>query len=172
MSFVIFNAEGFDSLEASRLRPPLDASAPAGATLDHFAGRRRSAAVGRRFWRFLAANWPSFDPIERARAVRMFARFRGDWSRDALSAADRAFYDGLPERFAAYRGQNGAELAIGAAFALSLDGARRQAPGRRVFALAAAKRDVALAFATDGELVMFPSPRVDLRARRLVEVVN
>jgi hypothetical protein len=43
-----------------------------------------------------------------------------------------------------------------------------------VFALRAAKREVALAFAAEGggEIVTFPAPRVDLRARRLIELVN
>lgn len=180
MSFVMFNADGFDSLGAQPPRPQIAAHPRGGASLDHFVGRRRSGAVGVRFWRFLAANWSDFDPIARARAARMFARFRPDWRRETLSPADRAFYDRLPETFAAYRGQNGAELAIGAGFALSLDSARRQAALRRgadsgdtrVFALAAAKRDVALVFAADGEIVMFPAPRIDLRARRLIEVAN
>jgi len=69
-----------------------------------------------------------------------------------------------------------------AAFTLSLERARRQATGRRgvgaadprIFALHAVKRDVALAFvaADEGEIVMFPAPRVDLRARRLIELAN
>jgi hypothetical protein len=65
---------------------------------------------------------------------------------------------------------------------LSLEGARRRATARRsaepadlrIFALSAVKRDVALAFAAEGagEIVMFPTPRVDLRARRLIELAN
>ena len=164
-------------------QPPSDEAPPRpGATLDHFIGRRRSAAVGRRFWRFAAENWTGFDGIERARCVRMFARFRSDWTRDALDHEGRAIYESLPETFTAYRGQNGVELAAGAAFSLSLERARRQASGRRgaeaadprVFALHAAKREVALAFSADGEgeVVMFPAPRVDLRARRLIELAN
>ena len=172
MSFAIFNADCFDSLDAARLQPPIEPPAPAGATLDHFAGRRRSAAVGRRFWRFVASNWPGFDLIERARAVRMFARFRADWSRDALSAVDRAFYDGLPASSPpiAARTAPSWRSAPPSRCRSTARAVRRR--GRRVFALAAAKRDVALAFAADGEVVMFPTPRVDLRARRLVEVVN
>jgi hypothetical protein len=179
MSFAFPNAESFEP----RL-PPLDNDAPSplGATLERFIGRRRSPAVGRQFWRFAAQNWAAFDGIERARCVRMFARFRPDWSRDALSPEDCAIYDSLPPTFTAYRGQNGVELATGAAFSLSLEQARRQASGRRgaeaidprVFALHAAKRDVALAFAGEGggEVVMFPAPRVDLRTHRLIALAN
>jgi hypothetical protein len=178
MSFVFSNHEPIDAFP-----PPVGEAPPRpGATLDCFVNRRRSAAVGRRFWRFLAENWSAFDGIERARCVRMFARFRPDWTRDALGPMDRAVYDSLPKSFAAYRGQSGVELPAGAAFTLSLEHARRQAAGRRgaeaahprIFALHAAKRDVALAFAADGEgeIVMFPAPRVDLRARRLIELAN
>jgi len=179
MSFAFTNRDPFEAFP----QPPTDAPPPRpGATLDCFVNRRRSTAVGHRFWRFLAENWTAFDGIERARGVRMFARFRPDWTREALGRMDRALYDSLPETFTAYRGQNGVELAVGAAFSLSLERARRQAAGRRgaepvdprVFALHAAKRDVALAFAADGEgeVVMFPAPRVDLRARRLIELAN
>jgi len=179
MSFVFPNRDPFDAF----LQPPIEEAPPRpGATLDNFANRRRSPAVGRRFWRFLAENWTAFNLVERARCVRMFARFRPDWTRDAFGPEDRAVYDSLPETFAAYRGQNGVELAAGAAFTLSLERARRQATGRRgaeaadprVFALCAAKRDVALAFCAEGEgeIVMFPAPRVDLRARRLIELAN
>ena len=164
-------------------QPPRKEAPPRpGATLEHFIGRRRSTAVGRRFWRFAAQNWAAFDGIERARCVRMFARFRSDCTRDALDHEGRAIYESLPETFTAYRGQNGVELAAGAAFTLSLERARRQAtvrrgaeaPDPRVFALQAAKREVALAFFGDGEgeIVMFPAPRVDLRARRLIELAN
>jgi hypothetical protein len=175
MSLVLTTRDPFDAFP-----PPAEAPRP-GATLDHFVNRRRSAAVGRSFWRFLAENWPAFDLVERARCARMFARFRPDWRRDAFAPADRAVYDSLPETFAAYRGQNGVELVAGAVFTLSLEGARRQAAGRRgvdadarIFALNAAKRDVALAFAAggEGEIVLFPAPRVDLRARRLIELAN
>jgi len=162
--------------------PPPDAAQRPGATLDCFAARRRSPAIGRRFWSFLAENWAELDRIERARSVRMFARFRRDWTRDALGREGRIVYDELPEAFTAYRGQTGVELASGALFNLSLEGARRQAAGRRggdpaearVFALHAAKRDVALVFAGEdkGEIVMFPAPRVDLRAHRLIELAN
>jgi hypothetical protein len=163
---------------------PLTEEAPPrpSATLDCFLNRRRSLEVGRRFWRLLAENWTAFDGIERTRCVRMFARFRSDWTRDAFDPEDCAIYDSLPETFTAYRGQNGVELAAGAAFTLSLERARRQATYRRgaeavdprVFALRVAKRDVALVFAADGEgeIVMFPAPRVDLRARRLIELAN
>jgi len=179
MSFAFSDRNPFAALPA----PPVEEAPPRpGATLDCFVYRRRSAAVGRRFWRFLAENWTAFDRIERARCVRMFARFRPDWTRDALGPVDRACYDSLPETFTAYRGQNGVELAASAAFTLSLERARRQATSRRgveaadprVFALHAAKRDVALAFAAngEGEIVMFPAPRVDLRARRLIELAN
>ena len=179
MSFAFPNRDPFDAVAP----PPAEQAPPRpGATLDYFANRRRSAAVGRRFWRFLAENWTAFDPVERARCVRMFARFRPDWTRDAFGPEDRAVYDSLPETFTAYRGQNGVELAAGAAFTMSLERARRQASGRRgaeaadprVFALCAAKRDVALAFCAEGEgeIVMFPAPRVDLRARRLIELAN
>jgi len=181
----ISNLDSFSSA-ASRLVPAWATSEPAattsrpGTALDPFVSRRRSAAVGRSFWRFIADRWTSFDPLERARAVRMFARFRPDWASEAFAAADRAFYESLPDAFTAYRGQSGAELVIGAAFALSVAGARRQAAGRRVgdggdgrvFGLLAAKRNVALVFAASGEIVMFPAPRVDLRARRLIEVAN
>jgi hypothetical protein len=170
----VFEASAQPPNEAAPLRP--------GASLDRFIGRRRSTAVGRRFWRFAAEHWAAFDGVERARCVRMFARFRPDWTRDALGPEDRVIFDSLPETFTAYRGQNGVELAAGAAFTLSLERARRQASGRRgaeaadprVFALNAAKRDVALAFCADGEgeVVMFPAPRVDLRARRLIELAN
>jgi hypothetical protein len=164
-------------------QPPVEEGSPRpGATLDCFVSRRRSAAVGRRFWRFVAENWTAFDLVERARCVRMFARFRPDWTRDALGPEDCVIYDSLPETFTAYRGQNGVELTAGAAFTLSLERARRQANGRRsaeaadprVFALHVAKREIALAFAAkgEGEIVMFPAPRVDLRARRLVELAN
>ena len=179
MSFAFPDHDPFDAFA----QPPGVAAPPRpGAALDHFVGRRRSTAVGRRFWRFAAEQWAAFDAIERARCARMFARFRPDWTRDAFGPEDRAVYDSLPETFAAYRGQNGVELAAGAAFTLSLERARRQATGRRgaeaadprVFALHAAKREVALAFAADGEgeIVMFPAPRVDLRARRLIELAN
>ena len=179
MSFAFPDCDLFEAL----LPPPDNAAPPRlGATLEHFIGRRRSAAVGRQYWRFAAQNWAAFDGIERARCVRMFARFRPDWARDALSPEDCAIYDSLPQTFTAYRGQNGVELATGAAFTLSLERARRQARGRRgadavdprVFALHAAKRDVALAFAADGEgeIVMFPAPRVDLRAHRLIALAN
>jgi hypothetical protein len=171
-----------DVFEASAQPPDPAAPLRPGATLDCFVGRRRSTAVGRRFWRFTAEHWAAFDGVERARCVRMFARFRPDWTRDALGDEDRILFDSLPETFTAYRGQNGVELAAGAAFTLSLERARRQASGRRgaevpdprVFALNAAKRDVALAFCADGEgeVVMFPAPRVDLRARRLIELAN
>ncbi len=179
MSFAFPNRVPCDALP---LPPSEQASPRPGATLDCFIGRRRSVAVGRRFWRFVAQNWAAFDSVERARCVRRFARFRPDWARDALGPEDRAIYDSLPETFTAYRGQNGVELAAGAAFTLSLERARRQASGRRgaeaadprVFALSAAKREVALAFFADGqgEIVMFPAPRVDLRARRLIELAN
>jgi len=171
-----------DSFE--KILPPPNDDAPSrlGVTLEHFIGRRRSPAVGRQFWRFAAQNWAAFDGIERARCVRLFARFRPDWTRDALSPEDCAIYDSLPQTFTAYRGQNGVELATGAAFTLSLESARRQASGRRgadavdprVFALHAVKRDVALAFAAEGggEIVMFPAPRVDLRAHRLIALAN
>ncbi|MGA2494715.1 MAG: hypothetical protein ABSF67_17510 [Roseiarcus sp.] len=179
MSFAFPDRDPFDAFP----QPPSEEAPPRpGATLDHFIGRRRSTAVGRRFWRFVAQNWAAFDGIERARCVRMFARFRPDWARDAFGPEDRAIYDSLPETFTAYRGQNGVELAAGAAFSLSLERARRQATVRRgaeaadprVFALQAAKREVALAFAAEGEgeIVMFPAPRVDLRARRLIELAN
>ena len=179
MSFVFPDRDPFDLFP----QPPREEAPPRpGATLEHFIGRRRSTAVGRRFWWFAAQNWATFDGVERARCVRMFARFRPDWTRDALGPVDRALYDSLPETFTAYRGQNGVELAAGAAFTLSLERARRQATGRRgveaadprVFALHAVKRDVAFAFAADGEgeIVMFPAPRVDLRARRLIELAN
>jgi hypothetical protein len=179
MLFAFSDRDPFEALPA----PPVEAAPPRlGATLDCFVNRRRSAAVGRRFWQFAAENWTAFDLVERARCVRMFARFRPDWTREALGAVDRALYDSLPETFIAYRGQNGVELAAGAAFTLSLERARRQATGRRgaeaadprVFALHAVKRDVALAFAAagEGEVVMFPAPRVDLRARRLIELAN
>ena len=179
MLFAFSDRDPFEALPA----PPVEAAPPRlGATLDCFVNRRRSAAVGRRFWQFAAENWTAFDLVERARCVRMFARFRPDWTREALDRMDRALYDSLPETFIAYRGQNGVELAAGAAFTLSLERARRQATGRRgaeaadprVFALHAVKRDVALAFAAagEGEVVMFPAPRVDLRARRLIELAN
>ena len=76
MSFALPDRNTFDAYlqwpsEAARVRP--------GATLEYFIGRRRSTAVGRRFWRFAAQNWAAFDGIERARCVRMFARFRPDW---------------------------------------------------------------------------------------------
>ncbi len=178
MSFAFSNRDPFDAFP-----PPAEAAPPRpGATLDRHVNRRRSAAVGRRFWRFLAENWTAFDGIERARCVRMFARFRPDWALDALGPTNRAVHDSLPESFTAYRGQNGVELAAGAAFTLSLERARRQATSRRgagaadprVFALHAAKRDVAFAFAADseGEIVMFPAPRVNLRTRRLIELAN
>jgi hypothetical protein len=179
MSFALPDCDPFD---ASPQPPSETAPLRPGATLDHFIGRRRSTAVGRRFWRFVAQNWAAFDGIERARCVRMFARFRPDWTRDALGPEDRMIYDSLPETFTAYRGQNGVELAAGAAFTRSLERARRQASGRRgaeaadprVFALNAARREVALAFSAEGEgeIVMFPAPRVDLRARRLIELAN
>jgi len=179
MSFAFPGRDPFDASPQS----PRDETPPRpGATLDCFIGRRRSTAIGRRFWRFAAENWAAFDGIERARCVRMFARFRPDWARDALGPEDCAIYDSLPETFTAYRGQNGVELAAGAAFTLSLERARRQAtvrrgaeaPDPRIFALHAAKREVALAFSADGEgeVVMFPAPRVDLRARRLIELAN
>jgi len=179
MSFAFPNYEPFDAFPQPQFE---EAPVRPGATLAYFVNRRRSAAVGRRFWLFLAENWTAFDAIERARCVRMFARFRPDWTRDALGPEDRVVYDSLPETFTTYRGQNGVELATGAVFTLSLERARRQATGRRgaeaadprVFALRAAKREVALAFAADGEaeIVMFPAPRVDLRARRLIELAN
>jgi hypothetical protein len=179
MSFAFPDRDLFDAFP----QPPSEDAPPRpGATLDCFVNRRRSTAVGRRFWRFAAENWTAFDGIERARCVRMFARFRPDWTRDALGPEGRAIYDSLPETFTAYRGQNGVELAAGAAFTLSLEGARRQASGRRgaeaadprVFALHVAKREVALAFtaAGEGEIVMFRTPRGDLRARRLIELAN
>ena len=179
MSFAFPDRDPFEAL----LPPPNNDAPPRpGVTLEHFIGRRRSAAVGRQYWRFAAQNWAAFDGVERARCVRMFARFRPDWARDALSPEDCAIYDSLPQTFTAYRGQNGVELATGAAFTLSLERARRQARGRRgadavdprVFALQAAKREVALAFLGDGEgeIVMFPAPRVDLRAHRLIALAN
>jgi hypothetical protein len=176
-----FDLSPFDALDGAP-PPSADLGPRPAATLDCFATRRRSPAVGRRFWRFLAENWAGFDRVERARCVRMFARFRPDWTRDALDCEGRSIYDSLPETFTAYRGQNGLELASGALFTLSLEGARRQAAERRgveavearIFALRAARRDVALVFAADGEgeIVMFPAPRVDLRARRLIELAN
>ena len=178
MSFA-FSDHGQSDAPAPPLEPP---TTRPGATLACFVNRRRSPAIGRRFWRFMAEHWTVFDPVERARGVRMFARFRPDWTRDALGAEGRVLYDWLPATFTAYRGQNGVELAVGAAFTLSLERARQQAAGRRdggpddprVFALRAAKREVALAFSAGGEaeIVMFPAPRVDLRARRLIELAN
>ena len=113
----------------------------------------------------------------------MFARFPVPIGRATRSTARVAPYTSrCPETFTAYRGQNDGGFAAGAAFTLSLERARRQASGRRgaeaadprVFALHAAKREVALAFAAEGEgeIVMFPAPRVDLRARRLIELAN
>ncbi len=70
------------NLDALAAAPPPPARP--GATLGYFASRRRSSAVGRRFWRFLAENWATFDSFERAQAARMFARFRPDWTRKAF----------------------------------------------------------------------------------------
>ncbi len=77
MSFAFSDRDPIDAFPP----PPAEPAPPRpGATLDRFVNRRRSAAVGRRFWRFAAENWTAFDGIERARCVRMFARFRPDMS--------------------------------------------------------------------------------------------
>ena len=159
---MLFDLSPFDASDAP---PPVEAPLRPGATLGAFAARRRSPAIGRRFWRLVAENWADFDCVERARGVRMFARFRPDWTRDALALADRAAYDALPEAFTLYRGQNGVELAAGAAFTLSREAARGYALGRAaarptVLALEARKREVALVFAGgDGAIVLFPRLR-------------
>jgi hypothetical protein len=138
-----------------------------GAALDHFFMRRRSSTIGIQFWNFIAREWQGFDPIERTRSARLFSRYRPYWTPGCLSLEDRAFYDSLPKRFTAYRGQNGVELAAGGSFTLSEAAARLDALGRRkisyadptVLALVVMKADVALAFATrrETEIVLFPT---------------
>jgi hypothetical protein len=148
-----------------------------GASLDHFFMRRRSATIGEQFWTFIVREWKGFDPIERTRSARLFARYRPYWSLEALSAQDRAFYDSLPASFTAYRGQNGVELAAGGAFTLSESHAHSLASGRRnisysdptVLSLQVAKADVALVCGTGeiAEIVLFPTLGANLRAEAL-----
>ncbi len=166
-------------------QPPLafpEATRRPGAALDHFFMRRRSAAIGERFWNFVAGQWPGFNPIERTRWVRLFSRYQSYWTPDILSPADRAFYDELPDEFTAYRGQNGAELAVGGSFTLSREVARGYAMGRRnisycdptVVSLRVVKKDVALALTArdEKEIVLFPAvwSNVRLEARRRARV--
>jgi hypothetical protein len=162
------------------LEPPLVLPEPTrrpGAALDHFSMRRRSAAIGEQFWNFVARQWPGFNPIERTRWARLFARYRPYWTPDCLSPEDRAFYAKLTDEFTAYRGQNGVELAAGGSFTLSKEIARGYALGRRaisfadptVLALRVAKSDVALAIAArdEEEIVLFPALRSHARPEAL-----
>lgn len=145
---------------------PLAPARPGGA-LDYFFMRRRSTVIGEQFWNVVARGWTDFNSVERTRSARLFSRFRSYWTPDVLAPEDRAFYDELPDDFTAYRGQNGMELAAGAAFTLSEDVARRCAAGRRnvrysdptILCLRAAKRDVALALTArdEEEIVLFPT---------------
>jgi hypothetical protein len=156
--------------------PFLHASAPPrlGGAVDYFFARRRSTAIGARFWRFVADGWASFDAVERTRCARLFARYRPYWSAETLSPADRVFYNALPDEFLVYRGQNGRELPVGGAFTPSLTLARHAALGRRnvryadptVVSLAVSKNEVALAFFAREEeaIVLFPSQAILARA--------
>ena len=106
-------------------------------------------------------------PRAHPKLARLFSRYRSYWTPDVFALRDRAAYDELPDDFIVYRGQNGVELATGAAFSLSKDVARRRAAGRRnmrysdptILSLRVAKRDVALALASRGEaeIVLFPA---------------
>lgn len=144
-----------------------------GGAVDYFFARRRSTAIGARFWSFVADGWASFDAIERTRCARLFARYRPYWSPEILSAADRAFYNALPDDFVVYRGQNGTELPVAGAFTLSLALARRAALGRRnvryaeptVVSLAVSKKEIALAFADREEEAIVPFPSQAILAR-------
>ena len=143
------------------------------AVLDYFFMRRRSAAIGEQFWNVVARQWPGFNPIERTRWARLFTRFKSYWTPDILSPEDRAFYDGLPDDFTAYRGQNGAELAAAGSFTLSRDVAHRYALGRRnisyseptIVSLRVMKKHVALAFTArdEDEVVLFSAHCAELR---------
>ena len=84
-----------------------------GVALDYFFMRRRTATIGEQFWNVVAKGWAGFNAIERTRCTRLFSRYRSYWTPDILSHEDRAFYDNLADEFAAYRGQNGVELAAG-----------------------------------------------------------
>ena len=144
-----------------------------GGAVDYFFARRRSTAIGARFWRFAADGWASFDAVERTRCARLFARYRLFWSAEILSPADRAFYDALPDEFFIYRGQNGPELPVAGAFTPSLALARRAALGRRnvryaeptVVSLAVSKKEIALAFADREEEAIVPFPSQAILAR-------
>ncbi len=155
-----------------------------GLALDYFFMRRRSVAIGEQFWNVVARGWADFNAFERTRSARLFSRFRPYWTPDILAPEDRAFYDGLPDDFTAYRGQNGAELAGGGAFTLFEDVARRCALGRRNFhysdptilSLRVMKNEVALAFAARDreQIVLFPVlwNNARLEARRAARVIH
>ena len=148
-----------------------------GASLDYFFMRRRSATIGEQFWTFVLREWPRFDPIERTRSARLFARYRSFWTLAALPEDDRAFYESLPENFLVFRGQNGAELAAGGSFTLSEQLARSHATGRRkmsyadptVLSLRVTKSDVAFAYlgGEAHEIVLFPTLPSGQRPARL-----
>jgi hypothetical protein len=137
-----------------------------GLALDYFFMRRRSTAIGERFWNVVARGWADFNAFERTRSARLFSRYQPYWTPEIFLPDDRAFYDELPDEFTVYRGQNGVELAGGGAFTLSEDVARRCALGRRSFHYAdptilsvrVLKTEIALAFAAREEekVVLFP----------------
>jgi len=152
--------------------------APAVEIFDFLSHHWRSGRIGRNFWRCAARRWTSFNRAEIARCVRAFSPLRPYWSAEIFADEDRAFYDSLPEAFTVYRGQNGAEALTGRCFSLSQEVARAYAFGRRnfryaepcVIALAATKRDVALAVASRGEseVVLFRGGWVNARTQAFV----
>jgi hypothetical protein len=129
-------------------------------------------------WRLLHAEWNSFDLVPHRQFASLLEESRSTWSADFLSPADRIFYDALPSRIAAYRGQDKRQ-AVGLSWTLDRQvafgfahghrGLRNEAP--MVICADIGKGDVAGAYQArkESEIVLFSAKGA---TRRKVIAIN
>jgi hypothetical protein len=125
--------------------------------------------VAEPIWRLIHAEWNSFDAIPHKQFAIIFREHRSEWRPNFLSPKDRAFYDSLPARFQAYRGQDVSQP-VGLSWTLDRDVAAAFARGHRgifnpnpvILRSSISKRSVAGAYTgrNEREIVTFCPSRV------------
>ena len=122
----------------------------------------------RRFWPYVAQEWPSFDRIPHRDYARCFRAFRLGWSADCMEPEARRFYDSLPPMITLFRGGD-RQSGKGLSWTLDIETAKGFAQGHRglfnpnptIFTARVRKSSIAFCCVDreESECVLFRPPR-------------
>lgn len=132
-------------------------------------------------WRLIHTEWSDFDAIPHKAFSLLFRSLRKTWDAAFLSVDNRKFYDALPDRFTAFRGQDARQRA-GLSWTLNRDAAVGFARGHRLFfnrepvviSAQISKRNVCGAYVDrkESEIVVFNAGMATPRQVEAVEPVT